>query len=59
MDPLECQTNQIDFNSAIDSVIIFLSCTFKYVNKTFRVEYDQRVIIGFFHNERADVHDIT
>jgi hypothetical protein len=58
MNPLENQTDWIDFNSAINSIIICSSCTFKYIDETFRLEYDQRVIIKFLHNEEADTHDI-
>jgi hypothetical protein len=59
MNLLENQINRIGFNSAVDSIIISPSCTFKYVNEMFRMEYDQRVIIRFVHNEGADAHDIT
>jgi hypothetical protein len=57
--PLESQTDRIGFNSTIDSRIIFSSCTFKYANETFRMEYDRRVIIRFLHNEDADADNIT
>jgi hypothetical protein len=30
MDALENQTDRIGFNSTMDSMIIFLSCTFRY-----------------------------
>jgi hypothetical protein len=59
MNPLEIQTNRIGFNSAINSIIIFPSCTFEYVNETFRMGYDPRVIIRFLHNEGADAHNTT
>jgi hypothetical protein len=70
MDLLESQTDQISFNSAVDSIIIFPSCTFKYIKKTFRIEFDQRVIkewsksdqrvmTRFHDDEGADAHDIT
>jgi hypothetical protein len=58
MNTLENQTNRIDFNSAVDFIIIFPSCTFEYINEAFRMESDQRVIIRFLHNEGADAHDI-
>jgi hypothetical protein len=59
MDPLENQTDQTSFNFIIDSMIAFPSHTFKYVNETFRTERDQKMIIRFLHNRRADAHDIT
>jgi hypothetical protein len=59
MDRLDNQTDRIGFNSAADSIIIFAFCTFNYVNETLWMEYDQRVIIRFLHNERADAHNIT
>jgi hypothetical protein len=59
MDGLENQTDRIDFNPTVDSIIIFLLCTFKYVNETFRIEYDQRMIIIFLYNEGINDHDIT
>jgi hypothetical protein len=59
MDLLESQTDRIGFNSAVDSIIIFPSCKFKYVHEKLRMECDQRVIIRFLHNERADAHDIA
>jgi hypothetical protein len=59
MCPLMSQTNRMDFNSEFDSIIIFLSYIFKYLNETFRMEYDQRVIIRFLHNKKSDTHNIT
>jgi hypothetical protein len=58
MDLLESQTHRIGFNSAIDSIIIFPSSTFKYIHETLRMEHDQRVIIRFLHNQGADAHNI-
>jgi hypothetical protein len=40
-------------------MIVFLSYMFRYVNETFSMEYDQRVIIIFLHNKRANAHNIT
>jgi hypothetical protein len=59
MDSLESQTDRIGFNSAVDSIIIFRSCTLKYDNETFKMESDHRMTIRFLHNERVDAHDIT
>jgi hypothetical protein len=38
---------------------VFPSRTLKYVDCTFRMEYDQRIIIQFLHNEEVDAHEIT
>jgi hypothetical protein len=57
MNPLESKIHRIGFNSAVDLIIIFPSLS-KYVNEALRMEYNQRVIIRFLHNERADAHDI-
>jgi hypothetical protein len=51
------QTDRIGFNSAVNSIIIFASCLFTYVNDMLRVEYNQRVIIRFLHNEAAEAHN--
>jgi hypothetical protein len=56
--PSESEIDQIDFEYAIDNIIIFLFCTLQSVNGTFRVEYDERVIIRFLWNEGIDAHDI-
>jgi hypothetical protein len=39
--------------------MIFLFCPLKSVTGMFLMEYDQRVIIKFLLNERADARDIT
>jgi hypothetical protein len=51
--------NQIDFEHAIYVIIIFLFYTLKSVEDTFRMDYDQRVIIKFLLNEKIDTRDIT
>jgi hypothetical protein len=43
----------------IYAIIIFSFYTLKFIKDTFRMEYDQRVIIKFFLNERLDTCDIT
>jgi hypothetical protein len=58
MDPSESWIDQISFEYAIDGVIIFTFCTLKPVEGTFRMEYDQRVIIRFLWNDGVDAHEI-
>jgi hypothetical protein len=58
MDLLESQIDRVGFNSAVDSMLIFASCTLKKVEETFRMEYEQRVIIKFLHNETIDAQSI-
>jgi hypothetical protein len=50
--------DQIGFEYAIDALIIFSFCTLKSVQGTFRIEYDQRVIIKSLLNEKADTRDM-
>jgi hypothetical protein len=51
--------DQIGFEYVTDGVIIFPFCILKAVKGTFRIEYDQRVIIRFLWNERINAHKIT
>jgi hypothetical protein len=39
--------------------MIFLILTLKIIKTTFGMEYDQRMIITFLSNERADGRDIA
>jgi hypothetical protein len=59
VDPSESEIDQIDFEYATGGIIIFLSCILKSVKGTFRMEYDQRVIIRFLWKEGIDAHEIT
>jgi hypothetical protein len=45
---LECQADRIDFNSAIDSIIIFSSSNFKYINETFKISMIREWLSDFF-----------
>jgi hypothetical protein len=51
--------DQINSEHAIYAIIIFPFCALKFVKATFRIEYDQRVIIKFLLNEGADARDIA
>jgi hypothetical protein len=55
----ESQINQIGFEYTIYAIIISPFCTLKSVKDTFRMEYDQRMIIKFLLNEGADARDIA
>jgi hypothetical protein len=57
VDPSESYIDQIGFEYMIDAVIIFSSFILKSVKITFRIEYDQRVIINCLLNERNDTRD--
>jgi hypothetical protein len=47
------------FQDATDAIISFPFCTLKSVKDTFRMDHDQRVIIKFLFNEKADARDIA
>jgi hypothetical protein len=59
MHPSENYIDQIGFEYTTDAVIILPFCTLKSVRSTFRIKYDQRVIIKFLLKEKVDVHDIA
>jgi hypothetical protein len=59
VDLSESSINQVDFEYAIYSRIIFSFRPFNAVQGMFRMEDDQRMIIKFFLNERPDVRDIV
>jgi hypothetical protein len=58
-EPLKSHVHGIDFNYAIDSVIISPSRAFKYVNGMFKTQCAQRVIVRFLRNEEADAQDLA
>jgi hypothetical protein len=51
--------DRIDFEYAIDILIIFLLCILKFVKGMFRMECDQRVIIKFLLNRETNTRDIA
>jgi hypothetical protein len=59
VDPSESSIDQIDFEHAIHAIIIFLFYALKSVKGSFRIEHDQRVIIKFLLNEKADGRGIA
>jgi hypothetical protein len=57
-EPLKSRIDRVDFNSAVNSIIIIRSCMFKSADETLRVELCQRVTLRFLHNQETNAHGL-